>query len=212
MSLGVSVVSLDPEDDRVKQVGNEDPIMRRLVEDVGSFEIRLHQDAFSGLARPIVGQQLSGGAARAIWQRMSDRVGGISAETIAASGVVGLKEGGISAAKAASLLSIARAVTSKELDFSTLEVLSDEDVADRLVQLRGVGPWTAQMFLVFTLGRLDVFPEQDAGLRRAMGALYGWSSAESSTVAMAEISSLWRPYRTVACLYLWRALDTGILP
>jgi len=200
-----------PADCRVQRLMRSDGAMRRLVADVGTCELRLHKDAFRGLARPIVGQQLSGTAARSIWNRLSRELGGVSASSVLEAGEARLLSAGLSRNKAAYLVGIARAASEGDLNLAKLEAQSDNQVIDRLSRFKGVGRWTAEMFLLFCLGRMDVFSAQDGGLRRAMTILYRWGdcwpAAEDVTVA----SDAWRPYRTIASLYLWRALDVGVL-
>lgn len=201
-----------PEDHRVRRLMRSDSAIRQLVGEVGTCELRLHENAFVGLARPIVGQQLSGTAARSIWSRLrSELGGGVSASRVLDVGETRLLSTGMSRNKAAYLVGIARAASEGELDFAGFEAQSDDQVIDRLSQFKGVGRWTAEMFLVFCLGRMDVFSAQDGGLRRAMLALYGWGNVDEPSTRMAEASDAWRPNRTVGCLYLWRALDMGLL-
>lgn len=210
MILGEATV-FSPDDSRVQQLMRNDERMRRLITDVGACELRLHQDAFTGLARPIVGQQLSGGAARSIWNRIGSAVGEISAENVLDAGEACLLSAGLSRNKTSYLLGIATAASRGELSIAPLEAQSDEQVLVQLRQFRGVGPWTAEMFLLFCLGRMDIFSAQDGGLRRAMASLYGWGADWPATAVLTATVDAWRPYRSIASLYLWKGLDVGVI-
>jgi 3-methyladenine DNA glycosylase/8-oxoguanine DNA glycosylase len=113
---------------------------------------------------------------------------------------------GLSKAKCQAVLSIARRVFDGEVRLNELHRLSDEDVTAELIKLRGVGPWTAQMYLMFSLGRSDVFPTGDLGIVNAITALYTFND-RASEAEMLEVAKSWRPYRTIASWYLWQALD-----
>jgi DNA-3-methyladenine glycosylase II len=113
---------------------------------------------------------------------------------------------GFSAAKCQAVLSIAKSVIDGDVRLAEFSHLSDEQVTTELVKLRGVGPWTAQMYLMFSLGRADVFPTGDLGIINAVTALYKFNNRATET-EMLEIAESWRPYRTIASWYLWQALD-----
>jgi DNA-3-methyladenine glycosylase II len=113
---------------------------------------------------------------------------------------------GLSKAKCRAVLSIATSIVDREVRLSELKTLSDEEVTAELIKLRGVGPWTAHMYLMFSLGRSDVFPTGDLGIVNAVTALYKFNDHATET-EMLEIAKSWRPYRTIASWYLWQALD-----
>ena len=117
-----------------------------------------------------------------------------------------LRRIGLSEAKCRAVLSIAESVVDGPMRLSALNRLSDEEVTVELMKLRGVGPWTAQMYLMFSMGRPDVFPFGDLGIANAVTALYKFNNHATET-EMIEIAELWRPYRTIASWYLWQALD-----
>jgi DNA-3-methyladenine glycosylase II len=167
-------------------------------------------DPLSALALTVVGQLISRQAARAIFARLVDLLGGsIDAERLAASSDATLRSIGLSYAKARALRELAQAVVSGELDFETLAALSDDQVLARLVGLRGVGPWSAQVFMLRQLHRPDVFPAGDIGLRHAIAMLD--DLPVTPTVLEAEARALaWQPYRSYAAGYLWRSYADGV--
>ncbi len=192
-----------------------DPVMARLIDGYGG-PLPLEPDSrgrpdeyYGALVRSIAGQQLSVKAARSIWNRLIDRYGGRTPtpEQILEEEPEEFRAAcGFSRAKVASLRSLAEHVVDGRLELGRLEDLPDEEVIAELVAVKGIGVWTAQMFLMFTLHRPDVLPVGDLGVRNAVRDAYGLERPPTP----AELTALagpWRPYRTRASLYLWRSLD-----
>jgi DNA-3-methyladenine glycosylase II len=165
-------------------------------------------DAWEALARAIVGQQLSTKAAASIWAKLQGQFGEDTPtpREILAAKHDDLRAAGLSSAKVAYLQELARAVDSGELDLDRLPGLSDEDVIADLIEVKGIGRWTAEMFLIFHLGRPDVMSAGDLGIRRAIQIAYRLEDLPGPT-DLERIADPWRPHRTLACLYLWRSLD-----
>jgi DNA-3-methyladenine glycosylase II len=192
-----------------------DPVLRRLIDERGPIDPRTDRrrsrpDAFEALARAIVGQQLSTKAARSIWERVvaALRDGKPSPEAILAADEEDLRGAGLSASKVAYLRDLALSVDSGDLDLHRISDLPDEDVVANLVEVKGIGRWTAEMFLIFHLGRADVVSTGDLGIRRAVQVAYGLDALPGPT-DLERIAEPWRPHRTLACLYLWRSLDNA---
>lgn len=183
-----------------------DPVMRQLIDQVGGFGLKLERRRFYMLARSIVWQQISTAAARSIWRRLELLAGRISPETIVPLTPDQLRTAGISAQKAAYLLDLARKVLDGEVRLEGLPKLDDDEIVQELVKVKGIGVWTAQMFLIFSLGRLDIFPHADLGIRTALRNLYGLNELPDKERSH-EIAKTWRPYATVASWYCWRSLD-----
>lgn len=184
-----------------------DPRMREVIHAVGPFTARTRSDRFAALAGAIVGQQISGSAARSIWERLQERLGGrIDASLLRALTVDDLRETGVSRQKAGYLLDLAARVADGELELAQMGRKSDETVIAELTQVKGIGEWTAQMFLIFSLGRLDVLPVDDLGIRSAIRHCYGLRELPRAE-RIRKIARPWRPWATVASWYLWRWLD-----
>ncbi len=191
-----------------------DPVLAAVIDAVGPLgdarDGRPHpEDHYGALVRSITGQQLSVLAARAIYGRLTERFGGrppAPAEIVADDPEELRAAAGLSRAKVAYLRSLAEHVISGELELERLDQLDDERVIAELVAVKGIGLWTAQMFLMFHLERPDVLPVGDLGIRRAMELAYGLPGLPDPA-EMEEIAAPWRPHRTLACRYLWRSLQ-----
>lgn len=184
------------------------PHMRRLIGRLGPCSLRLEPDGFRMLARSITSQQISSIAARAILGRLEERIApaDLGAQAVRACGEDGLRAIGYSQRKASYLQGLAEAVLSEELDLEATASLGDEEIVARLTRLRGIGVWTAQMFLIFSLGRPDVFPHDDLGVRQALRKFHGLPELPDKRRSL-ELAKPWRPYATVASWYCWRSID-----
>jgi DNA-3-methyladenine glycosylase II len=191
-----------------------DPVLAALIEAAGPLGDARdgrpdRDDHYGALVRSITGQQLSVLAARAIYARLTARFGGRAptpSEILADEPEQLRAAAGLSRAKVAYLRSLAEHVLSGELELHRLDELPDEEVIAELVAVKGLGLWTAQMFLMFHLERPDVLPVGDLGIRRALERAYALDELPAPD-AMERIAEPWRPHRTLACRYLWRSLQ-----
>ena len=189
-----------------------DPVLRELIERFGPLDVTRWtrgrpRDAYGSLLRSIVGQQLSVHAAHAIFGRVVALSGGASPspEALLALRESELRAAGLSAAKVAYMRDLARHVLEGELDLRALRRLEDEAVIERITVVKGLGRWTAEMFLMFHLRRPDVLPVGDLGLRRAVERAYR-KRAPVAPERVRRLAEPWRPYRSTAVLYLWESL------
>ncbi|HTU47173.1 MAG TPA: DNA-3-methyladenine glycosylase [Bryobacteraceae bacterium] len=186
---------------------NADPILAGIIERVGPCQITLREPTFETLARSIAFQQLSGKAARTIFDRLRKAVGRrFTATAFLKLSQEELRACGLSRQKIASLTDLAEHVARRQINFRKLTDLPDEEIVALLSQVRGVGVWTAQMFLIFALQRPNIMPLGDLGIRNAVRRAYGLSDLPDST-ELAKLSKKWHPYCSVASWYLWRSLD-----
>lgn len=190
-----------------------DPVLRALIdrygpEGLGERREGGQREHYGALVRAIVGQQLSTKAAAAIYRRLADRFGGRepTPREILDDDPEQLRSVGLSRAKVTFLRSLAEHVLSGSLELEKLDSLPDEQVIAELTAVRGIGVWSAHMFLIFHLGRPDVLAVGDLGIRRAMMVTYDLEALPLPP-AMEQIAECWRPHRTLACRYLWRSLD-----
>lgn len=185
-----------------------DPVLATVIHRVGPFRLQLERDPFRALVRSIISQQISGGAAESIFRRLLALLGSnpLAAEYLARFTAHELRTAGISPQKAAYLLDLAEKVLAGAVRLSRLAHLADDAVVAELIQVKGIGVWTAQMVLIFSLGRLDVFPAQDLGVRVALRNLYELPTLPD-TKASERIAAPWKPFSTLASWYCWRSLE-----
>jgi len=192
----------------LRHLRRADPVMRDVIRRAGPFRLKPRRDRFYSLVSSILSQQISGKAAASIRARLEDYVAPekISAETLSQLKADQLRRIGVSPQKATYLLDLAQRVGSGELKLDRMARMVDEDVIEALVQVKGIGVWTAQMFLIFSLGRMDVFPHDDLGVRAAIRNLYGLDELPDKETSH-RIATPWRPYASVASWYCWRSLE-----
>ena len=192
-----------------------DPVLGALIDRLDDVELPDRPDRpkpgehYASLVRTIVGQQLSTKAARSIWLRLVEHFGGRAPtpEQVLEADPEELRAaGGLSRAKTTYLRSLAEHVLDGSLELDRLETLSDEEVIAELVAVKGIGEWSAHMFLMFQLGRPDVLAPGDLGVRRGVQITYGLGEMPTPAEVI-ERAEVWRPYRTAACMYLWRSID-----
>jgi len=195
----------------INHLKKSDPVLRDIIERVGPCRMEFGPPEFASLAESILYQQLNGKAAATIWARFVALAG----EPLTPEGILKLTDEqmravGLSKQKSAYLKDLATKTAAGLLDFSRLPELPDEEVIKHLTQVKGVGVWTAHMFLMFTLQRPDVLPTGDYGVQAAIKRHYRKRKLPKPEV-MEKIARAWSPYRSVACWYLWRSLDIKTL-
>ena len=192
----------------VEALKKSDDLLAAIIGEVGPCHLQRGEQGLSPLVYSIIGQQLSGHASRTIRSRLQVLFGsdGIDPHLLASATEDELRQTGISWAKARCLRSLADHVLSGSINFNDFENQDDDTIVRTLTQVKGIGRWTADMYLMFSMGRLDVFPIDDQSIRTAMREVYGIPEVGLEAQAR-EIADRWRPYRTVACWYLYRYLD-----
>ena len=184
-----------------------DPVLRAIIERVGPCRMEFGPAEFCSLAEAIVYQQLNGKAAVTIFKRFAELAG----EPLTPEGILNLSDeqlraAGLSKQKSAYLKDLAAKTAAGLLDFSRLPDLSDEEVIKHLTQVKGIGVWTAHMFLIFSLRRPNILPTGDYGVQMAVKKHYRKRKLPKPQ-EMEKIARAWEPYRSIACWYLWRSLD-----
>ncbi|MHB8573007.1 MAG: DNA-3-methyladenine glycosylase family protein [Candidatus Dormibacteria bacterium] len=190
-----------------RAVARADAQLARVVRQVGDVDLREpERDGFTSLTRSITYQQLAGRAAAAIYGRLLETVGEVSPGAVQGLGESGLRSLGFSAAKAAALLDLSGRAGSGRLDLEALPALEDEEIITRLVEVRGIGRWTAQMYLIFHLRRPDVWPVGDYGVRAGYAVAHQMAEVPAER-GFAELGAPFAPHRSAAAWYCWRALE-----
>jgi len=193
--------------DRAKRaLAQSDPVMRKIIRRHPRTHLTSRGDAFQTLARSIVGQQISVKAAQSVWERVARVAAPVTAQAVCALDTETLRNCGLSARKTEYLGELARGFAEGRVRAHRWADLGDDEVVAELVQMRGIGRWTAEMFLIFNLMRPDVLPCADLGLQRAVSLAYrGGRPASEATIR--RVARDWQPWRSVATWYLWRSLD-----
>jgi DNA-3-methyladenine glycosylase II len=185
-----------------------DPVMRAIIDRVGAYKIEHSEPSFGTLVRSIVNQQLSGKAAAVILGRLIAMLpsGKITPETILKLTPARMRKAGLSKQKTAYIRDLARKTLKGHVKFETLAELPDHEVIEHLTQVKGIGVWTAHMFLIFALRRPDILATGDLGVRSAIRKAYQLEELPHPQ-QIEEMAVVWRPYSSVAMWYLWRSLE-----
>ncbi|MEZ6096994.1 MAG: DNA-3-methyladenine glycosylase [Pirellulaceae bacterium] len=184
-----------------------DETMRNLIREVGPFTLKAQRHHFNMLVRSIISQQISTAAARTILGRVHEFAGDpVSPEALAGVSIDEFRQLGVSQQKASYLIDLTAKVNSGVVDLKKVSRKADSEVIDELIQVKGIGVWTAQMFMMFSLARMDVLPAGDLGIRNAIKQAYGFAELPSPA-EIEEVAQPWRPYATIASWYLWRSLE-----
>ena len=180
---------------------SQDPVLGAAINRIGHIRRTVNPDLFSALINSIVGQQISTKAQITVWNRMQERFKPLRAETIGAASPEDLQSCGISMRKAHYIKGIAEAVLDGSLDLAQLNKLSDEDVCKRLIQIKGIGVWTAEMLMIFSMQRKDILSWGDLAIQRGLRILY--KKREITPKLFDKYKKRYSPYASVASLYLW---------
>jgi DNA-3-methyladenine glycosylase II len=196
-----------------RRLSAADPVLGAIIRQHPRIALTPRSDAFHTLARSIVGQQISVKAADAVWYRVRAKCGDLSPQAVARRRHTSLRACGLSQRKVEYLKDLAAHFKERRVDPATLAGMTDDQVVEALTDIRGIGRWTAEMFLIFNLLRPDVLPLDDLGLVKAMGRHYLPDRHPASLMRgegrqqLVDLATRWIPYRSVATWYLWRSLD-----
>ncbi len=192
----------------MRHLRRRDPVLRPVIARVGPVTMKLEKNRFQALVGSIIAQQISGKAARAIGKRLleSIRPKRLTPEIVAAIPIEQLRALGLSPQKASYIHDLAAHVADGRVRLRRAHRMTDDEVIEELIQVKGIGVWTAQMFLIFSLGRPDVFPHGDYGVRAAIKKLYDLPDLPDKEQSFA-IAEPWRPYASIAAWYCWKSLD-----
>ncbi len=191
------------------KVLKKDPKLAKIMKLVGEYQIRTSRNYYESLVEAIITQQLAGSAAKAISNRFRSLYGKLFPKPIDVINTSDskLRKTGLSRMKIEYIKELSKAIEAKKLKMRSISKLSDEEVVEQLTQIKGIGRWTAEMFLIFSLGRMDVLAVGDLGLRIGI-QLYNSADELPNAAEFEKLGERWRPYRTVATWYLWKSLKT----
>jgi DNA-3-methyladenine glycosylase II len=188
-----------------RHLARRDAVLKPLIRAVGPCTLRLNGDHFETLVRSIVSQQISGKAAVAISGRLLEKVGRFQPKRILAASTRDLRSAGLSRGKQKSIRDLAEKCDAGLIPLKKLAAMEDADIIAALTQVHGIGPWTAEMFLIFSLGRTDVLPVGDYGLRAGMQRHYELDELPKKQTLL-DLTESWKPYRSIGTWYIWRSL------
>jgi DNA-3-methyladenine glycosylase II len=204
------VIAPDYWDEACKHLSRRDRVMKRLIPKFGDARLQSRGDAFTTLARSIVGQQISVKAAQSVWERfvalVAPRNQPLRPDRVLDLSPAQLREAGLSARKSEYLHDLSRHFGDGSVHVAQWQQMDDEAIIEELVAIRGIGRWTAEMFLIFHLMRPNVLPLDDLGLLRGISINY-FSGEPVSRAEAREVAEAWAPFRSVATWYIWRSLD-----
>ena len=198
-------MSLDP----INYLCQTDFQLGNIIRSIGKYSIKTTNDPFQSLIQSIIFQQLAGRAASVIYRRFLDYYSNISPgpEQILSTPDHILKDNvGLSSKKIEYLKDLSARIIDRRLNLVLISEMTDEEIVSQLMQVKGIGRWTAEMFLIFCLGRKDIFPVGDLGVRKAIQRLYSLPELPSPST-MLDIAQSWKPYRSIATWYLWKSLS-----
>ncbi len=187
-----------------RHLARRDAVLKRLIKQIGPCTLVVNPDGFSVLVRSIVSQQISSKAARSISARLEESIGGIRPKNLLKAKDETLRAAGLSVAKTRAVRDLAEKVHRGEVPLDRLADMSDEEVIECLLPVRGIGRWTAEMFLIFSLGRADVLPVGDFGLREGVRRQYELEEHPAKH-ELEKLAEPWRPYRSIATWFMWRS-------
>jgi DNA-3-methyladenine glycosylase II len=192
----------------IDYLSNIDAILRELINKYSQSTLTTHGDALETLMRSIVGQQISVKAAASVWKKIIDLLDEIKPDNVLLAGFENLRSCGLSKQKTQYILNIAEHFKSHNInDESYWNDREFSNIYDELITIKGIGPWTAEMFGMFYLLERDIFPLKDLGILKAINQLYNVDGIPLQIDQVVAISDRWKPYRTVASWYLWRSID-----
>ena len=195
-------------DKGISYLRRKDPTMNKIIKLVGNYTIKKRNDPFLSLVEAIIYQQLTGKAAESIYRKFLKYCGNSNPDPdkILATSDEAMKSFGLSCRKVEYIKMLSESIKNKSLDIDLFPKMLDEEIVEQLTKMKGIGRWTSEMFLIFCLGRTDVFPVKDLGLRKAIQKWY-FNSESVSDMQIKELSLKWKPYRSIATWYLWKSLS-----
>ncbi|QRG68983.1 DNA-3-methyladenine glycosylase family protein [Brevibacillus choshinensis] len=203
-------ITFHPSHEGIVSLCSQDTPIRKLIHHIGPLTLKTNENHLEALVMSIIGQQLSAKAASTIRQRVKMLCGEITPERVLRTPIENLRNAGVSRTKIEYIFDLCKKVHSNEISFANFHSQENETVINSLTSVKGIGKWTAEMFLLFSLGRLNVLSLGDAGLQRATKWLYQLDDRPKNKY-MEEVSANWHPYYSIVSLYLWESIDLGFV-
>ncbi|WP_370991352.1 DNA-3-methyladenine glycosylase family protein [Bacillus tropicus] len=202
------IVKITTSDEAVRELCKSDILLCKLINVIGDHSMVLQSNYFESLVKKIIGQQLSIQAANTIWNRVQTLCPDVNVKTVTNITDDDLRSTGVSKAKIIYIRDLTEKITTGELNLNSLITMNDTNVINSLTKVKGIGKWTAEMFLIFSLGRLNILSKNDVGLQRGIKWLY---SIEDDELNLDYLFEKWSPYNTIVSLYLWEIVNRGFI-
>ncbi|WP_033827197.1 DNA-3-methyladenine glycosylase family protein [Bacillus andreraoultii] len=200
------------DDVRVNEICKSDPLMGKLIGYIGDIELNLRRDYFKALTKSIIGQQLSSKAASTIYSRFEQLLQkNITPSSVKKISIEELRYVGVSKQKISYLIDLSNHILTGELNLDEISQMGNEQIVKSLTNVKGIGKWTAEMFLIFSLGKMDILPQDDVGLQRAAKWLYSLDKETDIKSYLLQQSKFWEQNPAIACLYLWEAVNKDLI-
>lgn len=206
---GISIVQYNLNDERIQYLIQTDKILAKLIRCIGTCELQLEENGFICLVKYIIGQQISDKARETIWLRICALLGNVTPAVILSTNDESLRKAGLSGRKIKYIKTLAERVTNGSIAFEKFQTLPNEEVISQLISVKGIGRWTAEMYLIFSLGRENVLSRGDGTIKRTIRWMYQLDELPSS-VALSEFFANWADYATIVSAYLWKAIALGL--
>ncbi len=200
----------DLDDEKVKYLMATDEKLCKLIKYIKNSELIIEKDGFKCMVKYIIGQQISDKARETIWQRFCETLKSVTPRKVLSTSDEKLKRTGISERKVTYIKALATAIINEDIIFSEFKKLTNDAIINKLTKLKGIGQWTAEMYLIFSLGRENVLSKGDGTIRRAIQWMYDLKELPSSE-QLAEYFSNWVPYATIVSAYFWKSIELGLL-
>lgn len=200
----------DLDDERVKYLICTDEILGKLIKYIGTSELAIERDGFKCLVKYIIGQQISDKARETIWQRICNTFGNVTPELMLSTSDSNLRGIGLSYNKVKYIKTLSEGIIEKRIDFEELQTLSNKEIVTKLTALKGIGQWTAEMYLIFSLGRENVLSKGDGTIRRTIQWMYNLKELPSPKL-LEEYFINWAEYATIVSSYLWKSIALGLI-
>lgn len=199
----------DLDNEKVQYLLSTDKTLSRLIRYIKTSELIIEKDGFKCLVKYIIGQQISDKARETIWQRVCTVYGSLSPEKVLMIKGEELRQVGLSERKVMYIKTLATAIINGDINFNDFHELTNEEIINRLTTLKGIGQWTAEMYLIFSLGRENVFSKGDGTIRRTIQWMYNLDTLPSSD-SLTRYFKNWTQYATIVSLYLWKSIELGL--
>ncbi|MBQ6495008.1 MAG: DNA-3-methyladenine glycosylase 2 family protein [Bacilli bacterium] len=205
----MSIIEYDLENEKVKYLIETDEKLGKLIKFIKQANIIIEEDGFKCIVKYIIGQQISDKARETIWQRICKEIVPLTPEKVLTVSITDFRNYGLSERKIIYIKSLAQAIVNKEIEFDTFPLLSNEEIIKKLTSVKGIGMWTAEMYLIFSLGRENVLSKSDGTIRRTIQWMYSLDNLPTE-IELDNYFKNWKNYATIVSTFLWKSIELGL--